>query len=750
MRGSLSAAPEREPHPHAHHHPAVGAAGGLDELLGAGHGGGPLGVVHPPPEHPLAGRHRPPPPGVHVRELDGQVLLHDAYVAGPGRLREGGEGPWGGERVVLLTLVHRVQHLARDVRLEQVAERLEGRVRLPERRETEPPARAQQPQPAGQRVARVGKEEQHQRRGQHVVGGLRQRRPGRVHLQHADVEPGDGGAGVREHRGGEVHRGDVRARPREPGGGRAAPTAEVERVLTGPHAEQVDQPVRDRLEERDPALVVVVRDRVEHPSDHGHRLGELAHARSLAARTGDRPWPVRAVPRGEPCPVRTGRAVRLAGSRPFDSRSTIVASIEAVGAREILDSRGNPTIEVEVALDDGTIGRAAVPSGASTGAFEAVELRDGGKRYGGKGVGKAVDAVLEAIGPELVGFEASEQRLVDARLLELDGTPNKAQLGANAILGVSLAVARAAADSADLPLFRYVGGPNAHLLPVPMMNILNGGAHADTGVDVQEFMIAPVGAATFREALEQGASVYHALKSVLKEKGLPTGLGDEGGFAPDLPSNREALDLITTAVEKAGLEAGKDIVFALDVAASEFWSDGGYTFEGATKSSEGMIAYYTDLAASYPIVSIEDPLNEEDWAGWQAMTAALGDKLQIVGDDLFVTNVERLGRGIAERSANALLVKVNQIGSLTETLDSVDLAHRSGFRCMMSHRSGETEDTTIADLAVATNCGQIKTGAPARSERVAKYNQLLRIEEDLDDAARYAGRAAFPRFGQEG
>ena len=424
-----------------------------------------------------------------------------------------------------------------------------------------------------------------------------------------------------------------------------------------------------------------------------------------------------------------------------------MASIEAVGAREILDSRGNPTIEVEVALDDGTVSRAAVPSGASTGAFEAVELRDGGKRYGGKGVEKAVTAVLDDIGPELVGFEASEQRLVDSRLLELDGTPNKAKLGANAILGVSLAVARAAAESAGLPLFRYVGGPNAHLLPVPMMNILNGGAHADTGVDVQEFMIAPVGAATFREGLRQGAEVYHALKSVLKQRGLATGLGDEGGFAPALANNREALDLITSAVETTGLSMGDDIVLALDVAATEFYEDGAYAFEGEQRSSEQMLAYYSDLVASYPIVSIEDPMNEEDWEGWAAMTAALGDKVQIVGDDLFVTNVERLGRGITEESANALLVKVNQIGSLTETLDSVDLAHRNGFRCMMSHRSGETEDTTIADLAVATNCGQIKTGAPARSERVAKYNQLLRIEEELDDAARYAGRGAFPRFG---
>ncbi|HSV38830.1 MAG TPA: phosphopyruvate hydratase [Nocardioidaceae bacterium] len=423
-----------------------------------------------------------------------------------------------------------------------------------------------------------------------------------------------------------------------------------------------------------------------------------------------------------------------------------MASIEAVGAREILDSRGNPTVEVEVALDDGTISRAAVPSGASTGAFEAMELRDGGDRYLGKGVENAVNAVLDVIGPELVGFEASEQRLIDQTMLDLDGTPNKAKLGANAILGVSLAVARAAADSAELPLFRYVGGPNAHVLPVPMMNILNGGAHADTNVDIQEFMIAPVGAATFREALRQGAEVYHALKSVLKGKGLATGVGDEGGFAPELPSNRAALDLIAEAVEKTGLKLGDDIVLALDVAATEFYNDGGYTFEGAQKTSAEMAAYYAELVAAYPIVSIEDPLNEEDWDGWNALTAQLGDKTQLVGDDLFVTNVERLARGIKERSANALLVKVNQIGSLTETLDSVDLAHRNGFRCMMSHRSGETEDTTIADLAVATNCGQIKTGAPARSERVAKYNQLLRIEEELDDAARYAGRGAFPRY----
>ncbi|MBJ7452664.1 MAG: phosphopyruvate hydratase [Blastococcus sp.] len=421
-------------------------------------------------------------------------------------------------------------------------------------------------------------------------------------------------------------------------------------------------------------------------------------------------------------------------------------SIDAVGAREILDSRGNPTVEVEVALDDGTIARAAVPSGASTGAFEAVELRDGGSRYGGKGVTKAVDGVLDVIGPELLGFEASEQRLVDQRLIDLDGTPDKSRLGANAILGVSLAVARAAADSAGLPLFRYVGGPSAHLLPVPMMNILNGGSHADSNVDVQEFMIAPIGAGTFAEALAMGTETYHALKAVLKKEGLATGLGDEGGFAPNLSSNRAALDLISTAVEKAGYALGSDIVLALDVAASEFHSDGSYAFEGKQLSSAEMAEYYTGLVDSYPIVSIEDPLDEEDWDGWISLTQALGDRVQIVGDDLFVTNPTRLADGIERGAANALLVKVNQIGTLTETLDAVNLAHRSGYRSMMSHRSGETEDTTIADLAVATDCGQIKTGAPARSERVAKYNQLLRIEEELDDAARYAGAAAFPRL----
>jgi enolase len=402
---------------------------------------------------------------------------------------------------------------------------------------------------------------------------------------------------------------------------------------------------------------------------------------------------------------------------------------------------------VEVALDDSTVARAAVPSGASTGAFEAVELRDGdADRYGGKGVEKAVTAVLDEIGPELLGFDASEQRLVDQALLDLDGTPNKERLGANAILGVSLAVARAAADSAELPLFRYLGGPSAHLLPVPMLNILNGGAHADSNVDVQEFMVAPIGATTFREALRWGAEVYHTLKAVLKEKGYATGLGDEGGFAPNLPSNRDALDLIGVAVEKAGFTLGSDIALALDVAATEFHGDDGYRFEGDTRSADDMASYYEELVSAYPLVSIEDPLDEDDWAGWTAMTAALGDTVQIVGDDLFVTNPDRLRRGISDGAANALLVKVNQIGTLTETLDAVSLAHRSGYRCMMSHRSGETEDTTIADLAVATDCGQLKTGAPARSERVAKYNQLLRIEEELDDAARYAGAGAFPRF----
>lgn len=426
-----------------------------------------------------------------------------------------------------------------------------------------------------------------------------------------------------------------------------------------------------------------------------------------------------------------------------------MATIFVVKAREILDSRGNPTVEVEIGLDDETIERAAVPSGASTGAFEAHELRDGDKsRYGGKGVEKAVANVEDEIAEKIVGFDASEQRFIDQTMIDLDGTPTKSKLGANAILGVSLAVAKAAAKSAQLPLYRYLGGPNAHLLPVPMLNVMNGGAHADSNVDIQEFMIAPIGAPTFRDAIRSGAEVYHALKTVLKKKGLSTGLGDEGGYAPNLPSNENALELIAEAVSAAGYTLGTDIVFALDVAATEFHKDGAYQFEGGQRSSDEMIAYYAKLASDFPIVSIEDPLGEDDWAGWIAMTAQFGDKLQIVGDDLFVTNTDRLARGIKEKAANALLVKVNQIGSLTETFEAVDMAHRAGFRCMMSHRSGETEDTTIADLAVATGCGQIKTGAPARSDRTAKFNQLLRIEEELADAARYAGAGAFPRYRQ--
>ncbi|GMA30506.1 phosphopyruvate hydratase [Litorihabitans aurantiacus] len=425
-----------------------------------------------------------------------------------------------------------------------------------------------------------------------------------------------------------------------------------------------------------------------------------------------------------------------------------MATIEAVYAREILDSRGNPTIEVEVGLDDGTTARAGVPSGASTGAFEAVERRDGDKsRYLGKGVQEAVEAVLDTIAPEVLGFDAADQRTIDQTMLDLDGTPNKGKVGANAILGVSLAVARAAADSADLPLYRYVGGPNAHVLPVPMMNILNGGSHADSNVDIQEFMVAPYGAPTFKEALRWGAEVYHSLKSVLKSRGLATGLGDEGGFAPNLGSNREALDLILEAITKAGFEPGKDLGLALDVAATEFFDEGAYAFEGGSKTPDEMIAYYAALVADYPLVSIEDPLSEDEWASWGQLVAQVDAKVQIVGDDLFVTNPERLARGIAEKSATSLLVKVNQIGTLTETLDAVALAQRSGFTAMISHRSGETEDTTIADLAVATNAGQIKTGAPARGERINKYNQLLRIEDQLGDAAVYAGRSAFPRLG---
>ncbi len=427
-----------------------------------------------------------------------------------------------------------------------------------------------------------------------------------------------------------------------------------------------------------------------------------------------------------------------------------MASIEGIFARQILDSRGNPTIEVELVLDDGSIGRAGVPSGASTGAFEAVELRDGGAEYGGKGVTSAVDAVVEQIQPELLGFDADDQRLVDQAMIDLDGTPDKSRLGANAIVGVSLAVARAAADSAQLPLFRYLGGPNAHVLPVPMMNILNGGAHADNNVDVQEFMIAPVGAATVSEAVRWGAETYHALKAVLRQHGRSTGVGDEGGFAPDLDHNNAALDLIIEAIGKAGLRPGEDIALAIDAAATEFHRDGGYAFEGSSKTAAEMTSIYADWLGSYPIVSLEDPLAEEDWAGWRQLTDELGGRLQIVGDDLFVTNPVRLQRGITERSANSLLVKVNQIGTVTETIDAVTLAQRSGFTCMLSHRSGETDDTTISDLSVAFNCGQLKTGAPARGERVAKYNQLLRIEDRLEDAAAYAGWTAFPRSAAGG
>lgn len=420
--------------------------------------------------------------------------------------------------------------------------------------------------------------------------------------------------------------------------------------------------------------------------------------------------------------------------------------IEQVAAREILDSRGNPTVEVEVALIDGTFARAAVPSGASTGEHEAVELRDGGSRYGGKGVQKAVEAVLDQIAPAVIGLSADDQRLIDQTLLDLDGTADKSRLGANAILGVSLAVAKAAADSAGLPLFRYLGGPNAHILPVPMFNILNGGAHADTGVDVQEFMVAPIGAPNFKEALRWGAEVYHALKAVLKKQGLATGLGDEGGFAPDVAGTHAALDLICSAIESAGFKPGTDMALALDVAANGFYTGTEYNFEKQTRTAGQMGEFYADLIGAYPLVSIEDPFDENDWDGWVNLTTAIGDRVQIVGDDLFVTNPERIEDGIERGAANALLVKVNQIGTLTETLDAVALAHNAGYRTMMSHRSGETEDTTIADLVVATGSGQIKTGAPARSERVAKYNQLLRIEETLGDAARYAGDLAFPRF----
>ena len=424
-----------------------------------------------------------------------------------------------------------------------------------------------------------------------------------------------------------------------------------------------------------------------------------------------------------------------------------MSAIAFVDAREILDSRGNPTIEVDVVLDDGTVASAAVPSGASTGAFEAYELRDGdASRYGGKGVLGAVSSVIEVLGDAIEGLDASEQRAIDAALIEADGTDNKSKLGANAILGVSLAVAKAAALSADLPLFRYLGGPNAHVLPVPMMNVINGGAHADTNVDIQEFMVLPIGAESYREGLRWGVETYHALKSELKSKGFATGLGDEGGFAPSLDSARAALDFLMEAITKAGFTPGTDLALGLDVAATEFFSNGSYRFEGSEKSAADMIAYYSQLVAEYPLITIEDPLAEDDWNGWEAMTAELGEKVQLVGDDLFVTNPARLADGIARHVGNSILVKVNQIGSLTETLDAVSMAQRAGYTAVLSHRSGETEDTTIADLAVATNAGQIKTGAPARSERVAKYNQLLRIEEELGDSAVYAGRAAFPRY----
>ena len=426
-----------------------------------------------------------------------------------------------------------------------------------------------------------------------------------------------------------------------------------------------------------------------------------------------------------------------------------MALIEAVGAREILDSRGNPTIEVEVLLEDGVVARAAVPSGASTGAFEAYELRDGDKkRYGGKGVLKAVDAVLDELGPAIEGFDAADQRLIDNEMIALDGTDNKKNLGANAILGVSLAVAKAAADSADLPLFRYLGGPNAHTLPVPMMNIINGGAHADTALDIQMFMVLPIGAETFAEALRWGTEVYHALKAELKKAGQNTALGDEGGFAPDLPGARAALDFIVASIESAGFKPGTDFALGLDVAATEFFSNGTYSFEKQTLTGEQLTEFWVGLVNDYPLATIEDPLDEDDWAGYAHLTSVLGDKVQLVGDDLFVTNPTRLQRGLDEKAANAILVKVNQIGTLTETLDAVALAQRAGYKAIISHRSGETEDTTIADIAVATDAGQIKTGAPARSDRVAKYNQLLRIEEELGDAAVYAGRSAFPRFGK--
>ena len=424
--------------------------------------------------------------------------------------------------------------------------------------------------------------------------------------------------------------------------------------------------------------------------------------------------------------------------------------IEHIAGREVLDSRGNPTVEVEVILESGANGRAIVPSGASTGAFEAVELRDGESRYMGKGVLDAVAHVDDEIYDALVGFDALDQRDIDRVLLELDGTDNKSRLGANAILGVSLAVARAAADELAVPLYRYVGGVNAHVLPVPMLNVLNGGEHADNNVDIQEFMIMPVGAASFSEALRWDAETYHVLKKVLHDRNLSTAIGDEGGFAPNLASNEDAVKLLLEAIEKAGFTPGTDIAIALDAASTEFYKDGNYVLagEGRSLAPAEMVGYLQELVSKYPIVSIEDGMAEEDWDGWSKLTAAIGDKVQLVGDDLFVTNVERLSRGIEAGVANSILVKVNQIGTLTETLESVAMATRAGYTAVMSHRSGETEDTTIADLAVATNCGQIKTGAPARSDRVAKYNQLLRIEDDLGDAAAYWGAAAIKQVGR--
>jgi enolase 1/2/3 len=419
-----------------------------------------------------------------------------------------------------------------------------------------------------------------------------------------------------------------------------------------------------------------------------------------------------------------------------------------VTAREILDSRGNPTVEVEVAVASGDVGRAAVPSGASTGEHEAIELRDGDKaRYGGKGVRKAVAHVLDVIGPAVIGIDASEQAALDRRMIELDGTANKGKLGANAILGVSLAAAHAAAAAHELPLYRYIGGAGARTLPVPLMNILNGGAHADSNVDIQEFMVVPLGAPSFAEALRYGAEIFHALKKVLKGRGASTGVGDEGGYAPSLPSNEEALKVILEAISQAGLKLGEQVALALDVASSEFFdkATGKYKLKGEGKEfdRQGLVDWYAQLASRYPIVSIEDGFAEDDWEGWKLVTQKLGGKLQLVGDDLFVTNVERLGQGVAQGIANSLLVKVNQIGSLTETLDAVRMAHRAGYTTVMSHRSGETEDTTIADLAVACDCGQIKTGSASRTDRIAKYNQLLRIEQELGPSARYAGRSAF-------